>query len=343
MNCSIQPKAEYDNSLQERINKNLFLNNRKTNIAIVKIDNKIINNFWTYALVNHIGCNDIHDMFETIVDDQKSDNIFCKRNNVYIWYKVFIKAGNYTHCVRSKRNKSKQCLEYSFDTNYGIEINGCKYNTTNICNPCIDDNYTVFEMPRYLSIANITFTNISYRFRKYYVNCVNLHISNCIFNSINVFSIASIDTCILDKCVFADNTMFYVGAFQSYINFCITNSLCNTSNIMIDTHAIDKKSRINIIGNRIIGNYPLFYPNYSEANVSIIKNYIANTFPITRIAGMDIEFDLNYFSDIAVISEMGNFFGELKMNDNNIFVNCTDRLSKYAQYNKKHPSYCIIS
>ena len=166
-----------------------FIEHRSSSIAIVKCNMRRMSYFWKYALQTYIGCEHIPDLLQLIEDDVNHAVDF-------IYYKVFIKSGEYLF-----NNASKW---YEFNKNRcSIEITGSKTESTIIKSNTnkYDNLHTISVIVHeYFLICHITFCDVLCTFAKYSPGIFFRHIDGDKTNVINHYTDLFMKNCIYVGC-----------------------------------------------------------------------------------------------------------------------------------------------
>lgn len=177
-------------------------------IVIVRCESKVMDNFWKYAFYSYVICHSIDDALNTIDSDNKSNAIF--NGSKMYYYKVFIKAGNYSF---KYDHNSRDYIFYH--AKCSIELIGN--------NSVIDGGNIIYDKTLYcsqlLSVKNITFTCITIKFSKYNNNLNDyiiseLNINNCVFKNEVRLLIDSVDNATITNCRFVDAV--YISVTEMY-------------------------------------------------------------------------------------------------------------------------------
>ena len=175
--------------INEDTGRSNFIEHRINAIAIVKCNVNRMNYFWKYVLQTYIGCDNINDLFQYIEDDINHIGDF-------IYYKVFIKTGDYIFDNERKYYSLNRCK-------CSIEINGSKGGPTWI--RYIYRKYDNLRpisavIPNYFSIRHVNFDNVTCNFAKYNPDFYYRYINNDDFIQLNHYSELYIYKCIFSKC-----------------------------------------------------------------------------------------------------------------------------------------------
>ena len=179
---------------------------REDDIVFVKCESKRIEYFWKYACYNYIVCDNINEMFDIIASDNKINSRYYKNRDL-IYYKAFIKTGEYVFNSHTNDSNSNYCFD---DAKCSIEIFGSNYgDSKTILEASSPSKYNIFLDYIYiLFIKNVTFNNIDLCLKKYNYDIKlnytisQLHITNCIFENKSILIIDSIDNFTITKCIF---------------------------------------------------------------------------------------------------------------------------------------------
>ena len=176
--------------VDEDTGRSNLIEHRTNAIAVVKCNVNQMDYFWKYALQTYIGCDNINDLLQYIEDDI---------NHIadYIYYKVFIKIGDYIlDNSEPKYYSLNQCK-------CSIEINGSKEGPTWI-------RYTYHKygslrpiyavIPNYFSMRHVNFDNVSCIFTKYNPDFYYRYIDDDVFIRVNHYSELYIYRCTFAKC-----------------------------------------------------------------------------------------------------------------------------------------------
>ena len=314
-----------------------FLESRINAIVIIKCKSNRMKYFWKYAQSNYRTCNDIDDIFYIIRAD---DNI------KLFYHKVFIKQG---HHIASKYHYYCDIVLHNLIHN--IEIVGSHNNSTVIAahhslpynNNCQSIYYT-----GNISIKNITFSDIQYKFVKrvnyhvvfYDIVAPTLSISNCIFINHSDLSLENIYDISLLNCRFNNSRLLtnnckiepiqYNISHNIFTNikdgayiYCIGN-ICLSSIINITKNTFDNKTNdsISLLSNNLTAGTIAF----SNNRISDIKSCIKYACHSKSI----VIFSNNTFNHVSKLYD-NTWLANIKLNSDNIFVNCDAELTQHIE------------
>lgn len=319
--------------------KALFLDDRPDAIVIVKCVSYYITNFWYYASNNHISCDGVSALLHFI----SSDNV----DNSFIYYKVFIKSGEYLFA------------NYNYNTEYNfckrscsIKITGSKTATTSFvynsrCNNNLDTDivYCRETIPivisKYFSMSYIRFHNLKCLLMKYDfdTSCsdnTELSISNCDFNGdLCVLDITDVNKTNITNCQF--NSQYGVGIYktvyitENIIKCMISNSTFITKKDCIIGSIYDTITNILIqfTNNRVMKAKTVFAYFYDpNSKIIISNNSISNVDSFLRSCQNTIVINDNYFVNVAELRD--NELGNIIIYDSDRFENCGAKCTEQA-------------
>lgn len=330
--------------------KQRFQHERNNNIVIVKCNANRMDGFWKHACVNMIACTNFNDMFTTIESDNKINAD--SGTAIFIYYKVFIKAGKYN---ASASTGERYNINY---TPCSIEINGCKTNPSIINYPnAYHADYLI--TPLYFSMKYITFHDIfsNLIFRNYYwrtdkhYNENKLCFSNCIFKGIEsewvnmhyFYDIA------ITNCKFEATGLNIFAVNKLSITDCIfNNSIIRIDNIgyliKLD-YIISDNTFCDLTGDMAVENgFICFGGIYDIPSLFIVKNNIIMNTTILCINNsrfISVMFTNNIISNINSCINRNKIIGEISNTifENNTFTN-VDRLYYSTVVRLHHSKLC---
>ena len=314
-----------------------FLEHRTNAIVVVKCDARSMDYFWKYAVRNHVSCRNVNELFYYLECDTE-------KNITMIYYKVFIKAGEYilddSHYNLYRYNK-QQC---------SIEINGSKSETTTF----------YFVIPRStLDIVISSFFSMKYiRFNDLFLNLQKhgmtyrlddndfikiltyreLYISNCAFgNGKSGLNIESIDKSTIINCQFNHTQLWITGCWRvTELIIRLGLSEITVCNILSSTFfdesdfcgCIDIRGGllqvINFTDNVVLKAKILFSNGLNNKTLIEAKsNRIYNTDLCVRRC-RDTTFTNNQFDN--VISLHDEACNNIVIDNTNTFINCGEQL-----------------
>ena len=350
----IMVNNQFDGILNDDTWRKLFLENRRHAIAIVKCSSSRINHFWKHAVESNIGFDTIGELLQFIVDDNTSDS--------FIYYKVFIKSGEYLFANPNRVNYilgKKPC---------SIEING---NKTVPCTSTLkyyDGNAPKYDgrdrgtltitISKYFSVKHITFLNLYCIFQKYdfctrwmpleddfskTYDSMELYMFNCIFDGFSRFVSSSINKIVIDSCQF--NTWYtihfrnilyrYQAISKNILKYNLgTNVECIISNSLfaVEKYCINCHDTITMqfINNRVINASSVFYYfNNKKSSIIINNNNISNVKYLLQMCH-NITISNNVFTNVKKFDN--GYSTNITLDDNNRFESCgTKFMDQVAQ------------
>ena len=331
-----------------------FLEHRTNAIVVVKCDARDIDYFWKYASQNYISCDNINELFQYFEDD-------IKHNTTVIYYKVFIRIGDYPYDNYANNNNGYAHRSYIFNENLcSIEINGSRSGSTTIVytNDQITNNYALKVMiPKYFSINHIIFCNVSCNFVKHHYDIrskyltddkfistyadVTLYLNNCVFAgshadlAINSINKASIINCIFDARLHILNGISFGRSIESRMHkLGLTNNIeCSVSrstfsiktsgNSCIDIYT-ELPHSINFTNNLVLKAVMLFYCSIFNKNTAFqVSNNTISNMDICVQCCRDIRFVGNHFDRVMALYDSSS---NITVDNTNTFINCGEQL-----------------
>lgn len=320
--------------------KALFLDGRSDAIVVVKCTSYHMTNFWKYASYNHNSCDSIAELLQFIVDDT-SDS--------FIYYKVFIKSGEYLFA-------NSDYINYIHSKNpCSVKITGSKTATTSFIynSHCNDESDTDTEteynrnaipiiISNYFSMSYIIFYNLQCLFEKYdfYTKCfpdnTELCISNCSFNGdYSELSVDAINKTSITNCQF--NSRYG-------INICNTASktknkkklqkcnsvegiecLISNSTFTVQRECVTCNSMANAViqfTNNCVTKSTSVFAHFSDirSSITINNNSINNSCYCLLLCRSIIVINDNHFANVIELQDGETDY--ITMNNGNRFENC---------------------
>ena len=334
--------------IEEDVGQSDFLEHRSNAIAIVKCNARRMDYFWKYVLQTYIGCDNINDLFQYIEND-------IKHSTNFIYYKVFIQAGEYL--FDNNTNKRYVLNQHRCS----IEVNGSKSGSTLIKHIINRNEYAYRQeisvvIPEYFLMCHINFHNVTCNFTKYNPETYLKYIEDDNFIEINYYSELYVHNCIyaescgsnlkmicIDKTTIV-NCVFDTGLFIGNTNSLLNGSRLKPSRLELNSNAIcdiscstfllnNEYKCVSIVNHMFI---MIFFTNNTILKATwLFTNWYDNKIVIkannnkicnvdTCVRNCNVKFINNHFNNVGLLCD--TIYSNIIADDTNQFINCDKQL-----------------
>lgn len=296
----------FSNVINDADWKKCFLDKKSHDIAFVICDSKHMDNFWKHACRTYINCSNIDHAFHKIEQDNRNNSRFNEKQQAtgrYIYYKIFIKPGNYDLAYYNPQET--RILHLFTATDCSIEMIGsksCMGKTVLTTHHELgamsvrNGQRNMIVCPQHFLIKNITFGNFASGLDKYGFDTDNdnmtilseLHILNCTFNNATLFEIKSINKVTITNCAFNHRNILYFSEADDMLadidtvshQYIISHNTFSHNNLTLDVPtscicfdaSYDKFTTISIFDNTVIQSNLLCAYNIKHATILFENN-----------------------------------------------------------------------